>query len=96
MLFLKVIALFSDSDARAQGGAHAYAHLWDNGKNPVDELERVLNVREKAISTFSKDNIRTSEPFSVLEDMFVPLYFFTVTKLRLRLNGLEGWIIIMR
>lgn len=37
-----------------QGGAHAYAHLWDNGKNPVDELERVLNVREKAISTFPK------------------------------------------
>lgn len=74
--FSKGHRFISDSDARAQGGAHAYAHLWDNGKNPVDELERVLNVREKAISTFSKDNIRTSEPFSVLEDMFVPLYFF--------------------
>lgn len=46
--FSKGHRFISDSDARAQGGAHAYAHLWDNGKNPVDELERVLNVRRKS------------------------------------------------
>ncbi len=66
----------TDSDARAEGGAHAFAHLWDNGKSASDELENVLNVRQKAISNFSMDNIRTNEPYSVLEDVFVPLYFF--------------------
>ena len=66
----------TDSDARAEGGAHAFAHLWDNGKSASEELENVLNVRAKAISNFSKDNIRTNEPYSVLEDVFVPLYFF--------------------
>lgn len=66
----------TDSDARAEGGAHAFAHLWDNGKSAPEELEDVLEIRAKAISNFSKDNIRTNEPYSVLEDVFVPLYFF--------------------
>ncbi|RNC90194.1 MAG: DUF5117 domain-containing protein [Allomuricauda sp.] len=66
----------SDQDARAMGGAHAYGHLWDNGASPAFELDRVLDIREAAINNFSIDNIRTGEPYSVLEDVFVPLYFF--------------------
>ncbi|HEX9828539.1 MAG TPA: zinc-dependent metalloprotease [Flavobacteriaceae bacterium] len=69
------LRFIADSDARAQNGAHALAHLWDNGKTPADELNRLLKVRAKAISNFSMDNIRTNEPYSVLEDVFVPLYF---------------------
>ena len=37
---------------------------------------RVLAIRKKAIQDFSKDNIRSNEPYTVLEDVFVPLYFF--------------------
>jgi len=70
------LRFITDSDARAQGGAHALAHLWDNGKSASDELNNVLAVRKKAIDNFSVDNIRTNEPYSVLEDVFVPLYFF--------------------
>ncbi|PTX42914.1 uncharacterized protein DUF5117 [Christiangramia gaetbulicola] len=70
------LTFITDSDARASGGAHAFAHLWDNGKDAADELERVLEIRKKAIQNFSKDNIRTNEPYTVLEDVFVPLYFF--------------------
>lgn len=66
----------TDSDARAQGGAHGTAHLWDNGKNASEELENMLQLRKKAIENFSSDNIRTGEPYSVLEDVFVPLYFY--------------------
>ncbi len=66
----------ADADARAQGGAHAYAHLWDNGNNAAEELDRVLAIRRKAILNFSEDNIRNDEPYTVLEDVFVPLYFF--------------------
>lgn len=73
---LQGITFITDSDARAAGGAHAFAHLWDNGKNAADELDRVLEIRKKAIGNFSKDNIRMNEPYSVLEDVFVPLYFF--------------------
>ncbi|MBO6606581.1 zinc-dependent metalloprotease [Psychroserpens sp.] len=70
------LRFISDSDARPQGGAHALAHLWDNGKSASEELNNVLNVRATGIANFSKDNIRTNEPYSVLEDVFVPLYFF--------------------
>ena len=66
----------SDQDARPQGGAHGGAHLWDNGGNASAELQRILEVRQTAIQNFSIDNIRTNEPLSVLEDVFVPLYFF--------------------
>ncbi len=70
-------ALFiSDTDARAPGGAHVYAHLWDNGLNPAKELDRVLKVRREAINNFSIKNMNENEPYSVLEDVFVPLYFF--------------------
>ncbi|WP_108424634.1 zinc-dependent metalloprotease [Flagellimonas amoyensis] len=66
----------SDQDARATGGAHLLAHLWDNGKSPSQELESMLKIREKAIAQFSVDNIRTGEAYSTLEDVFVPVYFF--------------------
>jgi len=70
------LIFITDSDARASGGANALAHLWDNGKNATEELEEVLKIRKKAIANFSINNIRTDEPYSVLEDVFVPLYFF--------------------
>ncbi len=72
----KGLRFITDSDARASGGAHALAHLWDNGKTPAEELNDVLNLREQAIKNFSKDNIKSYEPYSVLEDVFVPLYFY--------------------
>jgi len=70
------LRFITDSDARAVGGAHALAHLWDNGKTPAEELNTVLELREQAISNFSKDNVKSYEPYSVLEDVFVPLYFY--------------------
>ncbi|AXG71949.1 Met-zincin [Kordia sp. SMS9] len=66
----------SDADARPAGGAHLNAHLWDNGKSAAEELENVLEIRALAMKNFSKHNIRTNEPYTVLEDVFVPLYFF--------------------
>ena len=72
----KGLRFIADNDARAPGGAHPYAHLWDNGESAVKELQRILDIREVAIHNFSADNIREGEPFSVLEDVFVPLYFF--------------------
>ncbi len=72
----KGLRFITDSDARASGGAHAFAHLWDNGRDASEELERVLEIRKMAIENFSRDNIRNHEPYSVLEDVFVPLYFF--------------------
>jgi hypothetical protein len=73
--FASGLKYLSDSDARPAGSASATAHLWDNGGNIHDELYNLLKVRKTAIENFSVDNIKTNEPYSVLEDVFVPLYF---------------------
>ncbi len=73
--FARGLRFITDQDARPKGSAHAYAHLWDNGKNVADELNALLEIRKNAIYKFSVDNIKSKEPYSVLEDVFVPLYF---------------------
>ena len=65
----------ADRDARPIGGAHPYAHLWDNGKMVVEEFNHLLAVRQIAMNNFSTDQLKTGEPLSVLRDRLVPLYF---------------------
>ncbi len=74
--FAKGLRYLSDADARPAGSANIYAHLWDNGGTIYDELYNILKIRKSAIAKFSTDNIKNDEPYSVLEDVFVPLYFF--------------------
>lgn len=66
----------SDQDARPLGSAHPYAHLWDNGKDAADELNRVLDIRSVALKNFGERNIRMGAPMATLEEVFVPMYFF--------------------
>jgi hypothetical protein len=70
------LQFISDADARAPGGLHPQAHLWDNGKDAVDELHQVMNVRNKALSRFGENNIREGMPMAMLEDVLVPVYFY--------------------
>jgi hypothetical protein len=72
----KGLQFISDQDARAAGGLHPQAHLWDNGSNAIDELKEVVKVRSKALSTFGVNNIRTGTPMAMLEDVLVPVYFY--------------------
>jgi len=72
--YKKGLQFISDRDARAVSGSHPTAHLWDNGKNPVDELKNLLKVREKALAQFGENNIRTGMPMAMLEDVLVPIY----------------------
>ncbi|MEO8126730.1 MAG: zinc-dependent metalloprotease [Bryobacteraceae bacterium] len=64
----------TDSDSRPQGSAHPNSHLWDNGANAVDELNRIMEVRAKALARFGENNIREGAPMSSLEEALVPLY----------------------
>lgn len=74
---LKVgLTFLSDQDARPQGGAHPYAHLWDNGKDPADELNRVMEIRKFALANFGERNIKVGAPLATLEEVLVPMYFF--------------------
>jgi len=66
----------SDYDARSIDGSHAFAHLWDNGDVAYSGLDDVIKIRRKAIQNFSEFNVPKGTPNSVLEDVFVPLYFY--------------------
>ncbi len=65
----------TDDDARPVGGAHPSAHLWDNGKNAVEELNRLMRLREKVLRSFSANNIAQGQPMSSLDETLVPMYF---------------------
>ncbi|MFQ5616493.1 MAG: zinc-dependent metalloprotease, partial [Anaerolineales bacterium] len=70
------LIFISDQDARPAGGAHPLAHLWDNGVDAADELNRIMKVRELALTRFSEKNIRGHAPFATLEEVLVPIYMF--------------------
>lgn len=70
------LTFLSDQDARPLGGAHPYAHLWDNGADPAEELLRVLEVRSIALKNFGERNIKPGMPMALLEEALVPVYFF--------------------
>lgn len=69
------LTFITDADSRPPGGAHPAAHLWDNGPNAVDELNRMMKIRSIALSRFGENNIREGAPMATLEEALVPLYF---------------------
>ncbi len=64
----------SDEDARPESGAAPFAHLWDNGKSPSDELRRLLKIRESSLNKLGLNNIPNGTPLAELERILVPLY----------------------
>ena len=70
------LTFLTDQDARPPGSASPVAHLWDNGKNAVDELNLVMKVRAQALERFGENNIPPGTPMAMLEDTLVPVYLF--------------------
>jgi hypothetical protein len=68
------LVYITDEDARPLGSAHPHAHLWDNGPDPADELNRILTVRTTALARFGENAIKPGKPLAQLEDTLVPLY----------------------
>jgi hypothetical protein len=64
----------TDEDARPAGGAHPLAHLWDNGTNAADELNRLMGIRRHILDNFSEKAIRQDAPMATLEEVLVPVY----------------------
>ncbi|MDA1029159.1 MAG: zinc-dependent metalloprotease, partial [Bacteroidetes bacterium] len=68
------LGYITDGDARAEGGAHPEAHLWDNGNNVVEALKLDMMVREVALKRFGVGSLRPDQPMATLEEVLVPLY----------------------
>jgi hypothetical protein len=84
------LRFLSDRDARGEGSAHPYTHLWDNAANAVAELERVITLRDHLLDQFSENAIREGQPYSELERVLVPAYLFHRYQLAAAAKSLGG------
>jgi len=66
----------TDQDARPVSSASPYTHLWDNGTNAVDELQRIMKIRSVILKDFSEKKIPSGAPMATLEEVLVPMYMF--------------------
>lgn len=73
----------SDADARPEYGSDPRVSLWDDAATPLEFLKNQTDVRRAAIRKFGEKNIRPGDPITLLQERFVPLYFFH----RFALNG---------
>ena len=74
--FAHGLMYLTDQDARPAGSSSSMAHLWDNGRNAVDELGNVMKVRAAALRRFGENNIRAGAPLATIEEVLVPIYMY--------------------
>jgi hypothetical protein len=63
-----------DAFAVNAGPAHPLGSLWDNGADPLLELQRLLVLRTTVLGRFSEHVIRLGRPLAQIEDVLVPMY----------------------
>ena len=63
-----------DSFARGAGPCHSRGSLWDNGADPVAELNRLMSLRKVVLDNFSEAVIRSGRSLASIEDALVPAY----------------------
>ncbi|QSX40352.1 zinc-dependent metalloprotease [Shewanella cyperi] len=66
-----------EADSRRADASHAYASLWDNGSDPVAELNRLQQVRRLALDKFGPEALLPGDPQGELADALVPLYLLS-------------------
>jgi hypothetical protein len=82
----------SDGDARPEYGSDPRTNLWDDAATPAEFLRHQMAVRSVAIARFGERNIRPGEPVALLEERFVPIYFwhrFALFSLSKAVGGME-------
>ena len=70
------LVFVSDEHSRPLGAAHPMGSVWDNGPDPVAELERTYAVRRIALSDFGIANVPAGQPVAELREVLVPVYLY--------------------
>ena len=87
----RAIPLFiKDADARGIETAHPLASVWDNGADPVADLEHEIEVRRIALAQFGLRNLPAGQPLSSLEEILLPLYLHHRYQLEAAVKSLGG------
>ena len=56
------------------GMTHPLSNQWDDGVNPIDQLNKLMNIRRHILDHFSEKAIRKDAPMATLEEVLVPVY----------------------
>lgn len=70
----KGLRFVSDENSRVVSASQPWGSLWDDGADPVAELERMMAVRAAAIARFGPRALATGEPVAALRRKFVPIW----------------------
>ena len=84
------LLFLTDKDARPLGSPHPQVHLWDNGINAVDELQRLLTVRAAALARLDEKAIRPGRPLATIEEVLVPVYLMHRYQLEAAAKSIGG------
>ena len=73
------LSFVADEHARigsrgSAGPSHPKGSLWDNGADPVVELNRMMQLRAAVLKDFSERAIQPGRPMASLEDVLVPAF----------------------
>jgi hypothetical protein len=64
----------SDEDSRGLDVGQPWGSLWDDGADPVAELNRLMTVRSAALSRFGTNALTPGEPIADLRRKLVPIW----------------------
>lgn len=64
----------SDENARSVSTSQPWGSLWDDGADPVAELDRMVQVRAAAVARFGPAALAPGEPLADLRRKFVPIW----------------------
>lgn len=84
------ITYLTDQDARPAGSSHPQVHLWDNGVNAIDELQRLLGIRAAALARFGENVIKPGQPLATIEETLVPIYLLHRYQLEAASKSIAG------
>ncbi|HUB61369.1 MAG TPA: zinc-dependent metalloprotease [Puia sp.] len=56
------------------GMAHPLSNQWDDGVNPIDQLNKLMSIRRRLLDNFSEKAIPQGAPMATLQEVLVPIY----------------------
>jgi hypothetical protein len=56
------------------GYTHPASHQWDDGADPIAELDKLMKIRRHTLDIFSEKAIAKDAPMTTLNEVLVPIY----------------------
>jgi hypothetical protein len=72
------------------GGTHPMSNQWDDGANPIDQLNKLMAVRRHVLDNFSEKAIRQNAPMATLGEVLVPMYLLHRYQLEATVKSIGG------